>query len=337
MEGAIAEQINPTVTANVVSEKISMPNLQCVYTTHREMKVASHKLRADNKEGIVLFKSISRHTINNPLLEPTLPLSDCLHGSFCMFPPEMLHTSDSGLIMYMLESLQIQVGEGMSRNELDIQHIWMSNTIRQQSERDFPRGTTRRGIIDSTRCQSSERKGYLFLLMCIAHTGDGELILQNQLGLFGRQWRDWLQFLKNYLTMEEWFHSSNKKDDVARARPTIGKVIHSLQQFFPRQEKSNGYNIPKLHGFTKMQYYMCLFGSAMNFYGGPGEASHKQFVKAPGLKTQRQIFKFAKQTAGQYYNIIMLNHAIRHIDMLANNLSLDEDDGNTFERDIFVN
>ena len=30
---------------------------------------------------------------------------------------------------------------------------------------------------------------------------------------------------------------------------------------------------------------MCLFGSAINFYGGPGEASHKSFVKAPGKKT----------------------------------------------------
>jgi hypothetical protein len=130
--------------------EMSMPNPQCVYSTLREMKIASHKLRADNKEGIELFKSISRHTINNALLEPTLPLSDCLHGPFCMFPPGMLHTSDSGLIIYMLESLQIQVGEGMSRNKLDIQHIRMSNAIRRQSERDFPRGTTRSRIIDST-------------------------------------------------------------------------------------------------------------------------------------------------------------------------------------------
>lgn len=64
-----------------------------------------------------------------------------------------------------------------------------------------------------------------------------------------------------------------------------------------------------MHGMAKMQDYVCLFGSAINFYGGPGEASHKSFVKAPGLKTQRRMCEFAKQTAGQYYNIMMVNKA----------------------------
>ena len=55
---------------------------------------------------------------------------------------------------------------------------------------------------------------------------------------------------------------------------------------------------------------MCLFGSAINIYGGPGEASHKSFVKAPGLKTQRRMCEFAKQTVGQYYNIMMVRQQI---------------------------
>jgi len=48
------------------------------------------------------------------------------------------------------------------------------------------------------------------------------------------------------------------------------------------------------------------FGSAINFYGGPGEAFHKSFVKAPEMMTQRRMCEFAKQTAGQYYNIMMV-------------------------------
>jgi hypothetical protein len=32
----------------------------------------------------------------------------------------------------------------------------------------------------------------------------------------------------------------------------------------------------------------------MNFFGGPGEAAHKFFVKAPGLKTQRRAKEFAR-------------------------------------------
>jgi hypothetical protein len=43
-------------------------------------------------------------------------------------------------------------------------------------------------------------------------------------------------------------------------------VLQSLQQFFPRNTNMNGYNLPKMHGITKIQEYMKLFGSGMNFY-----------------------------------------------------------------------
>jgi hypothetical protein len=54
--------------------------------------------------------------------------------------------------------------------------------IKRQSERDFPQGALRNGIIDSTKCQSEERKGNLFLLLCIANTTEGSLKLQDILG-----------------------------------------------------------------------------------------------------------------------------------------------------------
>ena len=53
--------------------------------------------------------------------------------------------------------------------------------IKRQSERDFPRGAMRNGIIDGTKCQAEERKGNLFLLMCIAHTLDGSIKIQKAL------------------------------------------------------------------------------------------------------------------------------------------------------------
>jgi hypothetical protein len=36
-----------------------------------------------------------------------------------------------------------------------------------------------------------------------------------------------------------------------------------------------------MHGITKMQEYIKLVGSGINFYGGPGESAHKQFIKIP--------------------------------------------------------
>ncbi len=54
-------------------------------------------------------------------------------------------------------------------------------SLKRQSERDFPRGATRNGIVDGTKCQASERRGNLFSLTCIVHTKDG-LVPQGVLG-----------------------------------------------------------------------------------------------------------------------------------------------------------
>ena len=55
-----------------------------------------------------------------------------------------------------------------------------------------------------------------------------------------------------------------------------------------------------MHSLAKMRDYICEFGSAINFYGGPGEASHETFVKAPGLKTKGRVKEFTSQTASVF-------------------------------------
>jgi hypothetical protein len=64
-----------------------------------------------------------------------------------------------------------------------------------------------------------------------------------------------------------------------------------------------------MHGITKMQEYMTLFGSGINFYGGPGESAYEQFVKIPGQRTQQRVSEFAQQTALQYYNMLVSGYA----------------------------
>jgi hypothetical protein len=113
--------------------------------------------------------------------------------------------------------------------------------------------------------------------------------------------------------MEEWFHDSNDKNEVHNARDEIAKFSTSLQKKIPRSDDTNGYNIPKMHGMTKMQSFIKLFGSGMNFYGGPGEAAHKIFVKLAGQHTQRWVIKFAQQPAHQYYNMMLSTHAVQHV------------------------
>ena len=64
---------------------------------------------------------------------------------------------------------------------------------------------------------------------------------------------------------------------------------------------------------TKFMSYMLRYGSAMNFFGGPGEAAHKFFVKAPALKTQRRAKEFARQTTEQYCYVMVSQYALRAI------------------------
>ena len=90
-----------------------------------------------------------------------------------------------------------------------------------------------------------------------------------------------------------------------------------MKILFPRSA-GDQYNIPKFHGMTKMQYYMCLFGCAMNFFGGPGESAHKQFVKNPGHNTQRRVSEFAKQVANRIYECMLLDIAKNELDSKDN-------------------
>jgi hypothetical protein len=81
-----------------------------------------------------------------------------------------------------------------------------------------------------------------------------------------------------------------------------------------------------MHGITKMQEYITLFGSGINFYGGPGESAHKQFIKIPGQRTQQRVSEFAQQTALQYYNMLVYGYAAHDCQMRSN---LYKQSGNT--------
>ncbi len=63
---------------------------------------------------------------------------------------------------------------------------------------------------------------------------------------------------------------------------------------------------------------MTLFGSRINFYGGPGESAHKQFIKIPGQRTQQKVSEFAQQTALQYYSMLVSSYAVHDYQMRSN-------------------
>jgi hypothetical protein len=79
------------------------------------MQDAKRLKNIDENQGLLRLKEMSRYDIKNALTNKYMPLSDNIHGPYCMMPPELLHTSGSGLITYMFESLQWQIGGGKIR------------------------------------------------------------------------------------------------------------------------------------------------------------------------------------------------------------------------------
>ncbi len=81
------------------------------------------------------------------------------------------------------------------------------------------------GLIDETKCQSSEQKGNLIYLLCIVHKTKARNVLQTALQLSDQRWSKFLHFIKMYLAMEEWFHDCNDNDEVNVSRGEISKVL----------------------------------------------------------------------------------------------------------------
>jgi hypothetical protein len=75
---------------------------------------------------------------------------------------------------------------------------------------------------------------------------------------------------------------------------------------------------------------MKLFGIGINFYGGPGESAHKQFIKIPGQKTQCRVSEFAQQTAFQYYNMLVSSNAVHNCQIRSNLYKQSGDTGTDF-------
>ena len=62
-----------------------------------------------DEEKKTMFRDLSKHDINNALTLPHMPLLDLKYGSYKMTPPGLLHTSVSGLVLYIFKSLSFQL------------------------------------------------------------------------------------------------------------------------------------------------------------------------------------------------------------------------------------
>ncbi len=103
-----------------------------------DVKIAKRRKQEDNDCGAEYFRSISTYDKENALHEENMPLSDDVHGPYKMMPPDLLHTSGSGFIMYMFESLQHLMGGGRDRDAINQLHVEISNLLRDRANKIFP-------------------------------------------------------------------------------------------------------------------------------------------------------------------------------------------------------
>ena len=245
------------------------------------------------------MKQISKHNVCVALLYPDVPVPDNVHKAYGIFPPELLHTTAEGTSKYIIESVVSQISPGASGKRacdiVDTVHLNFHQSLSRNSERDFPLGATISGLTKEARIDANERKGNLFRSMCICHTHTVRNTIGPILQEHGLSMEKLTTFLKLYISMEAWFHDDNPEVKVRAARLLIAKVIDMMIEILPRG--GQGWHIPKVHGLTKVQTFIILFGCAANFYGNHGECMHQDLVKNTGNNTQKRPGSFTTQVA----------------------------------------
>ena len=154
-----AEQ--PCRTCHCIRDKLSaFDSSACIPKTMRDIV-------ASGGDPTALKKLSLRHGVSNALYN--LPLSDRSRGIFGCTPWETLHVFDQGLIQYVMESFHDIFGEKTagktSKEKYNNYFRVISFYLSRQSERDFPRRSTRFSWIEGTRMTATERLGNLVVCL----------------------------------------------------------------------------------------------------------------------------------------------------------------------------
>ena len=89
-----------------MTKNIASTNQILLFTGTRCCCVQCKHNTSNVKDKVFVLQNLSKHDIPNALTHKDPPRLDEVHGSYQMTPPEILHTSGSGLIMYMFKSLK---------------------------------------------------------------------------------------------------------------------------------------------------------------------------------------------------------------------------------------
>ncbi len=154
-----------------------------------------------------------------------------------MIPPERLHTTSEGLTKYMIDSLHNTIGEvGHGKKlltKIENLHHTLHFHLKRNSEHDFLRGSAKNGTLKSTLVIATERRGNMFLLLCLCHTDAICKDFETMLCQSRNNSANFFKCLKLYISMEEWFHENNLKDEVNLANSLVAETLELLHICFP--------------------------------------------------------------------------------------------------------
>ncbi len=167
---------HPYQDCNCQLWNMDKPTANCQYITQQDYFAQKIQIEACTNESAKrdVCKEFSKHNIANAFMHEDLPLSNQLHGIYCMTPPERLHTMSEGLTKYMIDFLCNNIGDvGHGKKlltKIENLHHTLHFHLKRNSERDFPRGSARNGALKNTLVSTTEHCGNMFILLCLCHT-----------------------------------------------------------------------------------------------------------------------------------------------------------------------
>ncbi len=218
---------------------VDKPTANCQYIAQQDYLAQKIQKEASTNESVKrdVCKEFSKHNIVNPFMYEDLSLSNQLHGIYRMIPLGWLHTASESLTKYMIDSLCNTiggVGDGKKLlTKIDNFHHTLHFDLKRNSERDFPRGSARNDALKNTLVSATERHGEMFLLLCLCHT---DAVCKNLVRILcqsGINSANFFKCLKLYISMEEWFHKNNVKEEVNSANSLVAEILELLHSCFP--------------------------------------------------------------------------------------------------------
>eukprot|EP00956_Cyclotella_meneghiniana_P020613 scaffold36604_cov62-Cyclotella_meneghiniana.AAC.1 len=287
------------------------PEVRCEFFRLQDFLDAKEEWRSvvSQPRSVTRAANIMRKVSRHPILtvwERGVPLSSILHGIYIAFPPEVLHTFGVGLCARIINVIH----DSLNTEDvllIDRLHATIYRDLQRNCDHDIPESSLIKGAAETVKQGAVENIGNLLNIMCIAVTETGKDLMTRY--LYTGDDKDVVTPLIALFSYIRWLHSTNPKNEVEHALPAVYDTLRDIKTFFDR-EKGNNWDIPKFHGAIQICECIPYHGSARNQYGGPGEESHKTWLKDPSVRTRRQAKSFLPEVGKRIEENVVLEAAM---------------------------